>query len=106
MFFDIPPPSEEERAARQVEERQQVATTGSTNDDGWEHFQQDTGEIPAIESVMQWEQVEATLPKHEKGGIDWMEALEQGLVRPRTGPDPKAADAAAFKYDFFIWNLS
>lgn len=57
---------------------------------------------PAIESVDTWEQAQAMLPKDSRKGADWVAALEQGIVRPRTGADPKTALAAIFKYDFII----
>lgn len=57
---------------------------------------------PEIESVMEWDRVKKLLPKDYKKNIDWSAALEQGLIRPRPGEDPRALWATAFQWDFVI----
>ncbi len=41
-----------------------------------------------VERVASWQEVETLLPKDAEGSVDWVEALEAGLVVPRAGPDP------------------
>jgi c(7)-type cytochrome triheme protein len=97
LFFDVPPPedqpTEQEVAPSQAQSQGMV---GANND------LVESLPPPAIESVLDWETAQAELPEHDLGGVDWPAALELGLIRPRTGEDRKAADAAAFKYDFVI----
>ena len=95
LFFDVPPPEEAEPVQAAGNTAQQV------NQDGFNGIA-DNKPPPAIESVLDWNTAQAELPEHELGGVDWPAALEQGLVRPRPGADPRAAEAAAFKYDFVI----
>ncbi len=57
---------------------------------------------PLIEEVLDWQQALAMLPKDYKGKADWSAALEQGVVRPRSGKDPRAQYASVFKYDFIM----
>ncbi len=59
-------------------------------------------ERPALETVLDWEEALTLLPRDYKDKADWTAAWKQGLVRPRTGTDPSARDAVAFKYDFVI----
>jgi c(7)-type cytochrome triheme protein len=101
LFFDIPAPSQEEQEDKLQEQKAaQSEANQATGISG------PAGEAalppPPVEQHLNWEKAQEELPEHPNGGIDWPEALDQGLVRPRPGPDPKAADAAAFKYDFII----
>ena len=98
LFFDLPPPTKEEIRQSQIEAQQAALASGGKNGPEAEEEQ----ERPAIEGVLDWEQAQAQLPEHPLGGVDWTAALDQGLVRPRTGSDPDAKYAAAFKYDFII----
>jgi c(7)-type cytochrome triheme protein len=102
LFFDIPPPSEEELRTKQQPEGNANAQNASRDPDDWGEIAADSGERPAVEGVRDWETAQAQLPEHELGGVDWPVAIEQGLIRPRSGADPTAADAAVFKYDFMI----
>lgn len=56
---------------------------------------------PEIEKYLSWEKAAEMLPKQKKN-VDWSAALRDGVVRPRTLGDPRAADASMFKYDFII----
>lgn len=102
IFFDIPPPSKEELAQQQLEAQQAPPTASNANGRGMQTVEEDP-ERPAVESATTWEEVKAQLPEHALGGVDWVAAMEAGLVKPRPGPDsPDAKYAAAFKYDFII----
>jgi c(7)-type cytochrome triheme protein len=102
IFFDIPPPTGEEALQQQIQAQQAAQAAGNTN--GFSAAQpEEEQERPAIESVQAWEEVQAELPEHPLGGVDWTSALNEGLVQPRPGPgNPDAKYAAAFKYDFII----
>lgn len=105
LFFDIPPPSEEELAAEEAGQKSARSDDATRQTSyGNENYKIVAESLPrpAIESVLSWEVAQAELPEHEHGGVDWPDALEQGLVRPRTWGDPSASAASAFKYDFVI----
>ena len=102
IFFDIPPPSREELAQQQFEAQQAAVAAGTSNGSAFQAVEEEA-ERPAIESAETWEEARSQLPEHALGGVDWVKAQEDGLVRPRPGPDsPDAKYAAAFKYDFII----
>jgi c(7)-type cytochrome triheme protein len=109
LFFDVTPPSAEELAA---EARLEALRSGELQD---EQYQQNTDQKalfpglsadnsprPEVESFKKWEEVLEFLPKDYKKKTDWSAAVEQGLVRPRTGADPLAQLASSFKYDFIM----
>jgi len=100
LFFDIPPPEEE--SAEPVAETDSTGDQTETSDPLAFSVSGDHSERPAIEGELDWQIAQEMLPAHELGGVDWVAAIEQGLVKPRTGQDPAAADASAFKMDFFI----
>jgi c(7)-type cytochrome triheme protein len=109
IFFDIQPPSAEELAERaQQDEAEREATL-----DALETQQTDTKSIfpvanddnqprPPIEGILDWETALEMLPKDYKKKADWSAALEQGVIRPRSGADPLSAYAAIFQWDFII----
>ena len=108
LFFDIPAPSAEQLAQEARKEATREAELTAANNqvgdkkDSLSGATDDNQPRPAIESLLNWEQVLETLPKDYKKKADWAAAIEQGLVRPRTGADPRAKLAASFKYDFII----
>lgn len=103
LFFDIPPPTEQELAEARLEaEKAAALSQQATNGNTGMGDVDDNQPPPLADSLLSWDSLQAELPAHELGGVDWNAALEQGLIRPRTGADRKAQDAAAFKYDFII----
>ena len=109
IFFDVQPPTAEELAEknRQDQARREATLAAldnqQTDTKAWiPGTFDDNLPRPEIESITDWEQVLEMLPKDYKGKADWSAAIEQGLVRPRTGADPKTQYAVAFKYDFVI----
>jgi len=111
LFFDVDPPSAEELAekARQDQLRREGTLTLLENN----NQQADKKSLafgkydenlprPDIESLKSWDEVLETLPKDYKKKADWAAAVEQGLVRPRSGADPMTQYTAAFRYDFII----
>jgi c(7)-type cytochrome triheme protein len=62
----------------------------------------DSAPRPEIESVKEWDKVKRMLPKDYKKNIDWSNALNEGLIRPRVGKDPRALWASFFQWDFTI----
>jgi len=109
LFFDIQPPTAEELAETSGEQVDPAAirskgkslTMGTSAFLFVETMNEDLPP-PAIEKVMDWEKVESLLPKDEEDNVDWSEALRQGLIRPRTGADPRALWMTAFQWDFII----
>ena len=105
LFFDIPPPSEVELAARAAKEKAERAEAARVAR-GVAAIPAAVAEDeprPAIEAVLEWERAEAMLPKDEMENVDWMAALRQGLIRPRTAlPGAAAKEPAVFGYDFFL----
>jgi c(7)-type cytochrome triheme protein len=111
IFFDIQPPSAEEIAEknRQENERREATLnlleTQQNNPDSNSLFPETIDEDtprPDIESLGTWEEVLEELPKDYKKKADWSAAIEQGLIRPRSGADSRARYATMFKYDFII----
>lgn len=106
LFFDIPPATEEELAAAEKEKAaaeakaaQEAAIAAGAE------LPRPAAEVerPAIESVQTWEQAEAMLPKDDLDEVDWMEALRQGIIKPRAEIErPGNPQAAVFKWDFFF----
>jgi c(7)-type cytochrome triheme protein len=109
LFFDIQPPSAAELAERERQEEERRAATLAALEtrptDAKALFAgsvDDNQPRPEIDSVSDWETALAMLPKDYKKDADWVAALKQGLVRPRSGADPLAVYAAAFQWDFII----
>ena len=105
LFFDIPPPSQKDLAeqARLAAELEAAATPKQENTElSMFGVLDDSQPRPEIESLEDWERVLELLPKDYKKKADWSAALEQGIVRPRPGADPRTLLATAFKYDFII----
>ena len=46
---------------------------------------------PAVEKLKTWEDVAQALPKTAIGGVDWVRAIADGTIAPRSALDPKAA---------------
>ncbi|QYZ65592.1 MAG: hypothetical protein HPY30_06090 [Gammaproteobacteria bacterium (ex Lamellibrachia satsuma)] len=111
LFFDIQPPTPEELAEKKQKEEAALAALQARNKqknqltgpEGMSFGRSDDNRPrPEIESVMDWKKAQEILPKDYKKGIDWSAALEQGLIRPRVGDDPRAEWASAFQWDFII----
>lgn len=45
---------------------------------------------PAVEKLKTWEDVAQALPKAATGGVDWVKAIADGTIAPRSGLDPRA----------------
>ena len=101
LFFDIPPPKPKTEIPEEIETpvKQDIGFPGC----GTGSIPGDSGLEPLpIEDLTTWEEVLEMLPKDYKKKADWSAAVKQGIVRPRTGTDPKTQLASAFKYDFII----
>ena len=59
---------------------------------------------PPIEKAASWPEAKKFLPKDAMGKADWMQALRQGVVRPRNAipGTEKRDDALLFGFDFFL----
>lgn len=105
LFFDIPPPTAEEKAAettaREAEAKAREAAAAA--EAGEPAVDEEEGERPEIEAILNWEQASEMLPRDDSDEIDWMAALRQGIIKPRaqiTGQgDPQAN---LFKFDFYF----
>ena len=109
LFFDINPPTAEELAEQSREKQQAESSTTQLKQNKnnkstllFPAFMDDDLPPPAIEKVMEWEKVEEMLPKDEEDNVDWSEALRLGLIRPRTGSDPRTIWMTTFQWDFII----
>lgn len=109
IFFDIQPPS----AAELAEQAQQDEARRQATLDALDSQQTDTKTLfsgaiddnqprPAIEDTLDWEKALEMLPKDYKKKADWSAALEQGVVRPRSGADPMSQYMEIFQWDFII----
>lgn len=109
LFFDLPPAKpklqvvEEEQPAMQPLIYQPQAITQPGMWAGLNPLDPEAGPAP-IEEAKTWEQALEILPRDYKKKADWSAALEQGVVRPVGGADPRALYATMFKYDFIIAN--
>ena len=106
LFFDIPPPSPQKLAEQA---RMQAELEAANNPEPEEQtstpmlgLYDESRPRPDIESLSNWEDVLEALPKDYKKKADWSAAIEQGIVRPRPGADPRTLLATAFQYDFII----
>jgi c(7)-type cytochrome triheme protein len=92
LFFDVPesPPQAGPAAAERSTSTAEVLV-----------FAQDTIR-PPIESVQDPDSVRSLLPKDAAGGIDWVAALREDVVRPRGNlpGDPRRPDMSGFAFDF------
>ncbi|MFQ5915164.1 MAG: c(7)-type cytochrome triheme domain-containing protein [Nitrospinota bacterium] len=98
FFFDIPPPREE-KPARTVRKEARPPVEAKAPQPPPKGEEQ----RPPIEKLLVWEEVEKRLPKDQVGQVNWMEALKQGIIKPRGAIDGDASPpAATFKFDFFL----
>ncbi len=105
LFFDIPPPNKEKLAEQaRLQAELEAVDLPEQEDNQFSMFQalDNNQPRPEIESLNSWEDVLEILPKDYKKKADWSAALEQGIVRPRPGEDPRALLATIFQYDFII----
>ena len=105
LFFDIPPPSKVKLAEQaRLQAELEAVDLPEQEDNQFSMFQalDNNQPRPEIESLNSWEDVLEILPKDYKKKADWSAALEQGIVRPRPGEDPRALLATIFQYDFII----
>lgn len=111
LFFDIQPPTvkdlaekELQRQAVLIESQSMELKQGQSGNLGGSLFYpaEDNAPRPDIESIKEWDQVKKILPKDDEKNIDWSNALNNGLIRPRPGKDPRSLWATAFQWDFVI----
>lgn len=87
VVLDLPPPTP---GAAEAQERRPAAGAPAPPA---------TPGAPPIERVRDPDSVLAMLPRDSGGGVDWVAAVRQGIVRPRPGP---AAPLPQFGFDFFF----
>lgn len=103
VLFDVPPPKPQTESPEVTTEAPLAALSAADSQSMAFAFTENlNAERPPIEDVMDWQQALEMLPKDYKGGADWSAALEQGVIRPRSGKDPRAKYASVFKYDFIM----
>ncbi len=100
LFFDIPPEKPKSKVEKETAaDSPQVDRLGLSSDTDL------STERPAIETVDSWDEALSMLPKDYKKQADWSAAVEQGVVKPRYGIDPKSSYDRIFQYDFIIEEL-
>ncbi len=102
LLFDVPPRKPESTATEQLSTTESGLLTAGNKSPSLAFTPDPNADRPALEAVLDWEEAKSMLPQDYKRKTDWSAALNQGLIRPRTGVDASAHEAAAFKYDFFI----
>jgi len=110
LFFDIPPTDASEVADQSGQQPEQQAAGKMDPDNralqygapsiGWAI--EENSPPPEIEKVKDWEMAESLLPKDEEDNVDWAAALQQGLIRPRSGGNPDRYLMTVFQWDFII----
>ena len=63
---------------------------------------ENTADRPEIEFVTTWDDAAAMLPKDEFDEVDWVEAMRQGIIRPRATGDRLAKGDPVFGLDFYL----
>ncbi len=103
LFFDIPPASQQEASGEAAPTRSgnMAGTSGPEGAGATSGMVAAEAERPEIEGIFDWEEASGMLPQDMMGGVDWVAALEQGLIRPRPGP-AKATASPKFNLDFFL----
>jgi c(7)-type cytochrome triheme protein len=100
VFFDLPPPSEEKSLAAAEKQPSPEPTIAAETPVTTAAKETDR---PAIETILVWEEFAKQLPKDRTTGqADWMAALREGIIKPRTAIDGPGHNAPAFKFDFFF----
>ena len=101
LFFDVPPPSEEKKLA--AAEKRQAASPAVAAETPVSTAEKAAAR-PQAETILVWEEFAKQLPRDRTTGqADWMAALRQGVINPRTAIDgSRPADARVFKFDFFF----
>ncbi|MCU7852063.1 MAG: hypothetical protein KZQ80_07605 [Candidatus Thiodiazotropha sp. (ex Monitilora ramsayi)] len=111
IFFDIHPPTPKELAEQELQKQaalieaqsMELKQSRSSGSKGMLFdLPDDTSPRPEIESIKEWDRVEKMLPKDDEKNVNWSAALDQGLIRPRPGKDPRSLWATAFQWDFVI----
>jgi c(7)-type cytochrome triheme protein len=102
LIFDIPVEEEAQKAPEQVASQESaVAEESDVAASSFPGEQED--ERPPIEETLDWDEAQAMLPKDAFGQVDWMQALRDGVIRPRS-LDPDARKGEVFKLDFYFKN--
>ena len=104
LFFDIPP-SEDKPASTSAQQTRATASRGQNTSTGTGTTVMlggDAAARPAIESIFDWAEASAMLPKDDYDEVDWMEALRQGVIRPARGGGAGGAEAPRFPLDFHL----
>lgn len=56
-------------------------------------------EVVVRPSLADWEERFRELPRRKDGGVDWDQALDQQMITPKPGLDPKAQPQMVFDYN-------
>lgn len=98
LFLDIPEKRPEKVKADSNEKKQASGERAAEGREEIVPFNEEE-ERPPIEKTLVWEETEKLLPKDELGELDWMEALRQGIIKPRDSIEG-ADDPFVFKFNF------
>ncbi len=102
VFFDLPQESEEERAQREARRARASRDTAALRQLEAAFAQDTLRQPPAIEGTLDPDSVVALLPQDAAGNIDWVAALRDDVVRPRTAlpGSPPVQPLTGFRFDF------
>jgi len=101
-FFDgtDKPPVPTRRARRdllqEIGELKRELTRAQTA--GSEGSSSDGAPLP-IERAKTWEEAVELLPKDSDDNVDWVKALKNGVIAPRSGPSPSSPQQALVSFD-------
>lgn len=99
VFLDVPEPAPE--SARVDSEPEPVASSAQPPGFAAGVYAADTIR-PVIEEVGSADSILAILPRHSSGGVDWVKAVEEQIVKPRDAlPDSPPLDRQQSGYDFY-----
>lgn len=107
LFFDITPKTVEQKAAeaaaKQAKSAPKPAAAPVQTGGQAQPAAEEQGPRPKIESTLNWEEAYEMLPKDDIDEVDWMAALRQEVIKPRTQlPGQNAPQPMVFQWDFYF----
>jgi c(7)-type cytochrome triheme protein len=100
LFFDIPEKDPDEAKPVEIEVQETISTTSVTPGAFYQVNAADSEENrPPIEDTLVWEEALGFLPVDANGKVDWVAALNDGVIKPQAA-EPIDRQSEFFKLDF------